>query len=190
LPATIRPSNVVALLAVLLLPTACSGSSRPPPAATTAPSTTVGRPATASIRLTSPAFRDGARMPRRYTCQGDEVSPPLTWRGVPAGVAELALVVEDTTGGQTIHWVVLHIAPSLHGIAEGAVPPGAQQVHPYFGPCPPAGRDLYRFTVYALPQPVRFTPDPDSPNPDRAAAHLVEASATAFGSITATYQKR
>jgi phosphatidylethanolamine-binding protein (PEBP) family uncharacterized protein len=189
LAATIRPSKVVALLAVVLLPAACAGGSHTQPATSTAPSATSGRPAAASIRLTSPAFRDGARMPRRYTCQGGDVSPPLSWQGVPAGVAELALVVEDTVGGQTIHWVVLHVDPRLHGIAEGTVPPGAQQLHPYFGPCPPAGRGLYQLTVYALPRPVRFTPDPDSTYPDRAAARLVEASATAFGRITATYQK-
>ena len=129
----------------------CGGGDRvegPPPAAP------------ASITLRSPAFADGATIPRRYSCDGAEVSPPLRWSGVPAGARSLALLLEDpdAPGGTFVHWTLYGLAPGTRALAEGKVPPGARQGEnssgddAYGGPCPPAGKGAHRyvFTLYAL----------------------------------------
>src|SRR5919198_814018 len=114
--------------------------------------------APATITVTSPDFADGAAIPKRFTCDGANVSPALRWSGVPAGTAELALVVDDpdAPGGTFTHWVVVNIDPGTASIDEGSPPPGARQApnsagkSSWFGPCPPSGAHHYRFTVYAL----------------------------------------
>src|SRR4051794_33134232 len=77
--------------------------------------------APATIRLTSAAFRDGGAIPRRFTCDGDDVSPPLSWAGVPGAAKALALVMEDpdAPGGTFVHWVLLDIPPREMALAAG-----------------------------------------------------------------------
>jgi Raf kinase inhibitor-like YbhB/YbcL family protein len=110
--------------------------------------------------LSSPEFADGQPIPRRFTCDGEDVSPPLAWEGVPDGAAALALVLDDPDagGGTYVHWVVHGLEPTLTGLDEGALPDGAREAENadgesgYSGPCPPEedGPHTYRFTVYAL----------------------------------------
>lgn len=104
-------------------------------------------PPTVAIRLTSPAFADGASIPSLYTCDGRDISPPLRWSGVPAGTRALTLVMRDpdAPGGNFVHWSLTGIRSSTTGIAAGAVPAGAVQgtngfgTVGYRGPCPPSG---------------------------------------------------
>jgi Raf kinase inhibitor-like YbhB/YbcL family protein len=124
---------------------------------------TVAGPAPAApdrIRVTSPAFEAGGTIPRRFTCSGENVSPPLAWSGVPADAGELAVVVEDpdAPGGTFVHWTLYAIPPDEPALAEGAIPPGAREGKTssgdtgYSGPCPPEGDrpHRYEFLVYAL----------------------------------------
>jgi Raf kinase inhibitor-like YbhB/YbcL family protein len=116
------------------------------------------------IAVTSPAFADGGTIPTRYSCEGDEISPPLRWTGVPGDARELALVVDDpdAPGGTFVHWVLFKLSPDHKGLNDGEVPAEARQAEnsngkrAYAGPCPPPGDDPhhYRFALYALRSPL------------------------------------
>lgn len=109
-----------------------------------------------AMQLTSAAFGHNEQIPSRYTCDGDDISPPLTLAGIPAGAVSLALIVDDpdAPGGTWVHWVEFNIAP-VEEIAEGAVALGTQGSNSwgrtgYEGPCPPSGTHRYFFKVSAL----------------------------------------
>jgi Raf kinase inhibitor-like YbhB/YbcL family protein len=122
--------------------------------------------------LRSDAFSDGGNIPPKYTCEGDNLSPPLTWGGTPAQTRSFALVMDDPDVllGAFTHWVVFDLDPTMSALGEGA------QVAPqlpgstiqgkngfgkvgYGGPCPPRGRPHhYRFTLYALDDLLRLAP--------------------------------
>lgn len=119
----------------------------------------------ARMKLTSSAFKANQPIPRRYTCQGDDISPPLAWTDVPEGTRSLALVVTDPDAPDPanpqrtwVHWVVYNLPPSTTSLDEGAhdLPAAAVQGTNdwhrtgYGGPCPPIGRHRYFFTLYAL----------------------------------------
>jgi Raf kinase inhibitor-like YbhB/YbcL family protein len=117
-------------------------------------------PTTATtLRLTSPAFGNGQPIPPEYTCVGDDVSPPLAWTGVPAGTAELALVVRDPDADGFIHWVIAGLPPDAAGLARADPPAQAVEELNDFGrqgwsgPCPPSGTHNYDFRLYALAEP-------------------------------------
>jgi Raf kinase inhibitor-like YbhB/YbcL family protein len=119
-------------------------------------------PAPATLRLASPAFHDGATIPKRFTCSGENVSPPLAILDVPKRTRELALVMEDRDAGGFVHWTVLRIAPDTALIGEGRVPRGAVETKNSFGdrrwggPCPPKSNTPhhYVFALYALEAPL------------------------------------
>jgi Raf kinase inhibitor-like YbhB/YbcL family protein len=148
--------------------------------------------ASRTITVASPAFADGERIPDRYTCHGDGVSPPLRWSGVPAD-SSVALVVDDPEpGGDYVHWVVLGISPTLGRIDPGTPPPDAQEVDGTGGPgwtapCPPSGTHHYRFTVYALPANEKFSVQGGSAT-DFVAA--IADQAVAWGRLTGTVSAR
>ena len=113
-----------------------------------------------SITLTSPVFSNGAVIPARYTCSGADVSPPISWGGVPDGAQSLALTVvdPDAPGKPFMHWLVFNLPASSTGLPEGE---GSQEgrlqgrndfgTNGYRGPCPPPGAPHnYHFKVYAL----------------------------------------
>jgi len=112
------------------------------------------------MALTSPAFKNGASIPERYSCEGENVPPPLRWTGTPAGATEVALIVEDpdATGEIFVHWIVAGIDRGTRSIEPGPAPAGAVQfkgssdMAAYIGPCPPDGGGVhhYHFEVYAL----------------------------------------
>jgi hypothetical protein len=117
--------------------------------------------------LTSPAFDEGGPIPERYTCDGEDVSPPLEWTGVPEGTAELVLTFldPDVPSGVFTHWTIHSIDPSAPGTPEGGVPEGAVQGlndfgdTGYGGPCPPPGpAHRYVFTLGALAEPSGLSP--------------------------------
>ena len=122
------------------------------------------------MRITSPAFPHNGSMPARFTCQGDDLSPPLEISGVPEGSAALVLLVDDPDAPDPAaprmvwdHWVVWNIPPATTAIAEGAAPSGAVQGvnswkrNDYGGPCPPIGTHRYFFKLYALDAPLALS---------------------------------
>jgi Raf kinase inhibitor-like YbhB/YbcL family protein len=144
------------------------------------------------ITVSSPAFAAGGAIPRRFTCMGENVSPPLAWSGVPAGTVEVAVVVDDPDAprGTYVHWVVVGIDPAHTELAEGALPPGSRQGRnsagkaAYSGPCPPGGPPHhYRFTVYALKSKVEVGND----TTPEAAIATIESAATARGRLVGTF---
>jgi Raf kinase inhibitor-like YbhB/YbcL family protein len=135
------------------------------------------------IQLTSPAFADGGTIPKRYSCDGDETSPPLRWTGVPTDAKELALLVEDPDApdGTFVHWVLFKLRPDLAGLEEGSVPDGARQgknsagSNAWAGPCPPEGDapHHYEFTLYALRSPLS---QPDGADADEVRSAVGDAA--------------
>lgn len=125
-------------------------------------STTKGIVPMTTLTVLSPAFEHEGLIPSKYTCDGDNVSPPLAIDGIPKGTVSLVLVVEDPDVPWTIredgvwdHWVVFNMPPDTTRIAEGEIPQGTlgrttQGVRAYGGPCPPDGEHRYLFRVYAL----------------------------------------
>ena len=120
-----------------------------------------------AMTLTSPAFKAGGEIQSKYSCQGQDLSPALTWEGVPAGARSLALVVDDPDAPDPaapkvtwVHWVVYDIPTTATGLPEGAsgpsLPTGTRVAkndwghEVWGGPCPPVGRHRYVFTLYAL----------------------------------------
>ena len=116
-----------------------------------------------ALDLRSPAFSEGSRIPSKYTCDGKDASPPLSWTGIPAGGKSLALTCDDpdAPAGLWVHWVVFDLPPSATGLPEGVaatpeISGGGRQGKNdfrkigYGGPCPPSGTHRYVFTLYAV----------------------------------------
>jgi Raf kinase inhibitor-like YbhB/YbcL family protein len=146
-----------------------------------------------TIAVTSAAFADGQQVPVRYTCDGDNVSPPLSWQNLPAGTRAVALVVDDPDAprGTFVHWVLLDLPAGTTSLSEGAVPAGAVQANnsagkaAYTGPCPPSGTHHYRFTVHALSEPTRLR---DGAKLDQA-LQAIATSGIARGRLVGTYAR-
>lgn len=126
------------------------------------------------LTISSPAFADGGPIPRAHTCDGADLSPPLTWSGVPAAAQQLALIVDDpdAPGRGFVHWVLYGLPASATGVPAGlprdgalAKPVTARQgsndFHRigYGGPCPPPGpAHRYGFVLYALDIELKLPP--------------------------------
>jgi Raf kinase inhibitor-like YbhB/YbcL family protein len=129
-----------------------------------------------AVELTSPAFALGGRIPRRHTCDGDNVSPPLAWSRLPEGTTSVAIVMDDpdAPGVTFTHWTAWGVEPSAGGLEEGARPPveGANDFGSvgYRGPCPPRrhGDHRYVFRLYALAAPLALGADATRKELDRA----------------------
>jgi len=144
---------IAALVAII-------GCASPPPASPRAPTPTTIQ----EITLVSPAFAQSADIPKRYTCDGEDISPALRWRNVPSGTQSFALIMDDPDApGRTFtHWVLFNLPAAQTELAE-AQKPGALGISGtndfgrlgYGGPCPPPGLGAHRyfFTVYALDVP-------------------------------------
>lgn len=120
-----------------------------------------------AMAIRSSAFGDHGGIPQRYTCDGEDRSPPLAWSGVPPGARSLALIVDDPDAPDPkaprrvyVHWVLYDLPPGAPGLDEGvdpaALPPGTLEGlndwgrTGYGGPCPPIGRHRYFHKLYAL----------------------------------------
>jgi Raf kinase inhibitor-like YbhB/YbcL family protein len=121
------------------------------------------------LLLVTPAFAPGGAIPSEYTCDGADISPPLSWSGLPQGTQSLVLVVEDpdAPSGTFRHWAAFDIPPSAPGLAAGygpnrPAPVGFRQARndfgavEYGGPCPPKGRGVhhYHFRLFAISRPT------------------------------------
>lgn len=112
--------------------------------------------------ITSTAFEDGALIPKRFTCEGDNVNPPLSFSNIPASAQSLVLLMDDPDvprhirqDGTWDHWVIFDMPASTGGVEEATVPPGVvglstRNVNAYGGPCPPDREHRYFFRLYAL----------------------------------------
>lgn len=153
------------------------------------------------LTLSSPAFSDGGAIPERYTRDGENVSPPLKWSGVPDGTKSLVLVLEDpdAPGGTFGHWAVFNIAPDVDGLpeAEGGKP-GPEALRQgkndfgnayYDGPEPPVGHGVhhYHFRLAGLDVPSLGTPGQLGVRRiwEEARKHLLEQA-----ELVGTYERR
>ncbi|MES9961942.1 MAG: YbhB/YbcL family Raf kinase inhibitor-like protein [Candidatus Sedimenticola sp. 20ELBAFRAG] len=129
-----------------------------------------------SFQISSSAFINQGDIPRIYTCDSSDLSPPLQWCGLPEGAASLVLIVDDPDAPDPaapkmtwVHWILYNLPTSLDGLAEGVgqLPGGSLEGMNdwgrtgYGGPCPPVGSHRYYFKLYALDLQL---PDMSKPN--------------------------
>jgi Raf kinase inhibitor-like YbhB/YbcL family protein len=156
-----------------------------------------------SLSLSSPAFAHGAGIPPAFTCEGQDLSPPLSWSGVPSGAKSLALIVDDPDAPDPaapqrtwVHWVLYNLPPDSSGIGQGVasrdLPAGTRVGRNdwgragYGGPCPPIGRHRYFHKLYALDTVL-----PDLGKADKAAlekamhGHVIDKA-----ELVGTYQNK
>jgi len=155
-----------------------------------------------SLVLSSTAFAEGQSIPRRHTCQGQDLSVPLAWSGLPAGTRSLALIVDDPDAPDPaapkhtwVHWVLYNIPIAATGLAAGvgpeALPAGTLQGRNdwgrtgYGGPCPPIGRHRYFHKLYALDTVLPDLGEPTKAELEKAMHGHVLARVELVG----TYQK-
>ncbi len=154
-----------------------------------------------TLTLTSSAFSHQGQIPKKYTCDGEDVSPPLVWTGVPAGTKSLALIVDDPDAPDPkapkmtwVHWVLYNIPPTATGLPEAVgtrLPPGTLEGlndwkrTGYGGPCPPVGRHRYFHKLYALDAVLPDLKKPTKAQLEKAMAGHVLAVAELIG----TYQR-
>ncbi len=146
------------------------------------------------MQLISPVFSNEGTIPAPYTCDGDDLSPPLRWDDVPAGTQSFALICDDpdAPGGTFVHWVVFNLSPEQRSLPEGVpadrtLPEGGLQGKNdfgkigYGGPCPPRGTHRYFFKLYALDRPLALSPGASKPQVAAALQGHVLATAEVVG---------
>jgi Raf kinase inhibitor-like YbhB/YbcL family protein len=152
--------------------------------------------------IESRAFSDGGAIPIMYTCQGDDISPPLEWRGIPAGTQSLVLIVDDPDAPDPqaprmtwVHWVLYNLPAQCTGLAEGILPAAlpadtGEGVNDwrrtgYGGPCPPVGRHRYFHKLYALDTQLPPMHKPTKADVESAMhGHIIEQAV-----LIGTYEK-
>lgn len=183
-----RIQFVAAMAVAFILATGCSNQAEP------------DRGTAAAMVLRSSAFADGQPIPDKYTCHGEDVSPPLQWSGAPARTKSIALTVEDPDAPMGIftHWIIFDVPPAANGFPEnetrsGTLPDGSKQGKNSFGnigyngPCPPAGKTHhYLFKVYALDTVLNL--DPGATKSDLFDA--MKGHVLAQGEWTGTYESQ
>jgi len=138
------------------------------------------------LTVSSPAFENNKLIPSKYTCDGDNVNPPLTIEGVPDETKSLVLIVDDPDApmGTWDHWIVWNIPPTSK-IEENTVP-GTEGVndsrkHSYGGPCPPWGTHRYFFKVYALNAKLNLNPNSNKKDVEKAMQDHILAKGELIG---------
>jgi Raf kinase inhibitor-like YbhB/YbcL family protein len=184
-------------LAAALLCSGCSTSQTP--AETPASSTLLpGVTDMAGFTLTSPSFSEGGAIPEKHSCDGSDLSPALDWVGAPTGTAVFALIVDDPDANGFVHWVAFNIAGGSGGSGGGlaeAIPPSGPPEQGrngfgrtgYGGPCPPSGTHHYRFTLFALSQPLALRATPSASD---VRAALATGVLLGQATLTATYTRK
>jgi len=123
------------------------------------------------IKIESSAFKEGGMIPVKYTCDGEDVSPPLKWGDLPTGTKSIALICDDPDApvGTWVHWVLYNLPPNDRALPENIPPKKTLEngaVHGtndfkrpgYGGPCPPGGTHRYFFKIYALDKTIGLAP--------------------------------
>ncbi|GAC1413145.1 MAG: YbhB/YbcL family Raf kinase inhibitor-like protein [Gemmatimonadaceae bacterium] len=155
-----------------------------------------------TLKITSPAFQPSGSIPSKYTCEGQDISPPLAWSGAPANTKAFALIVDDPDAPDPakpqrvyVHWVAYNLPANASSVPENAskkgLPKGALQGKndwgkaEYGGPCPPIGRHRYFFKLYALDTELTGLSSPTKADLERAMkGHVLES-----GELMGTYKK-
>jgi hypothetical protein len=130
------------------------------------------------LSLSSSAFAPGGRIPRLYTCEGRDISPPLKWSGIPGAATQLMLTMQDldAPGGSFIHWQLSELSPRSTGLGAGERPTIGNAgtngfgTTGYRGPCPPKGEKPHRYVI--------------------TVTALGDGRAVAIGRLTGTYARR
>jgi Raf kinase inhibitor-like YbhB/YbcL family protein len=143
-----------------------------------------------NLHVSSPSFEQDGLIPERYTCDGENINPPLEISHIPEKSVCLTLIVDDpdAPGGTWVHWTVWNI-PVTHHLKENEVH-GLQGrndfgQHHYGGPCPPSGTHRYFFKVYALDTLLAISGDSTKADVEKAmAGHII-----AFGELTGLYHR-
>jgi len=156
-----------------------------------------------TLIVRSPAFSEGSPIPRRHTGDGEDLSPPLSWSGLPATALELALIVDDPdapTPEPWVHWVIYKLPVTVHELAEGVPPVGRSGSAPtalqgrnswkgvgYRGPAPPKGHGVHRyfFKLYALDKALDLAQGLDKAGLKK----VIEDHVVAEGVLMGTYQR-
>jgi Raf kinase inhibitor-like YbhB/YbcL family protein len=143
-----------------------------------------------TLSVSSPVFENNKLIPAKYTCDGNDVNPPLTIEGTPAETKSLVLIVDDpdAPSGTWDHWVVWNIPP-INRIEENSVP-GTEGLttdrqHSYGGPCPPWGTHRYFFKVYALDTLLDLSPNSSKKDVEKA----VQGHVLAKGELIGLYRR-
>jgi Raf kinase inhibitor-like YbhB/YbcL family protein len=146
----------------------------------------------AALAVTSPAFAEGERIPQQYTCDGENLSPPLAWSGVPAEAKSLVLIADDPDApiGTWVHWVTYDLPPELTGLEEATAELGTAGTSSfnqpgYGGPCPPSGMHRYFFKVYALDTRLELAAGAHKAAVEKA----MQGHVLAQGQLMGTYQR-
>jgi Raf kinase inhibitor-like YbhB/YbcL family protein len=153
----------------------------------------------AELEVTSPAFLNGEKIPAKYTCDDQNVSPPFQWKGLPEGVQSIALIAEDpdAPGKTWVHWVLYNLPPTISDVPEN-IPPLKQLPAcgwhgtndfgsmGYSGPCPPSGSHRYHFKLYALDTILNLEPGASKAQVLKAAQGHILAEAQ----VTGVYQRK
>jgi Raf kinase inhibitor-like YbhB/YbcL family protein len=148
-----------------------------------------------AFELTSPAYASGQPIPAQYTCDGQDISPPLQWHDAPKDTQSFALIMDDpdAPAGDWVHWLLYNLPADLRELLENAALPQGSQTgknswgrFEYGGPCPPRGTHRYFFKLYAL----NTTLDQAAGN---SKAHLLKAIAwhtLAQAELMGTYSRQ
>jgi len=145
--------------------------------------------------ITSPAFAPGEAIPVKFTCDGEDISPPLRWDTPPDGARSLVLIMDDPDApvGTWVHWVVFNLPPDAPGLPENAeLPKGSGSGQNswgrlgYGGPCPPRGTHRYFFKLYALDMRLNL---PDGASKEQL-LKVMGGRILAQGELMGTYSKQ
>ena len=151
------------------------------------------------IQVLSTAFEEGGMIPPQYTCDGQDISPPLSWQSIPEGTRSIALIADDPDApmGTFVHWVLYDLPADVRELQENVpdaktLSNGAKQGANgfgrigYGGPCPPSGTHRYFFKIYALDTATNLLPGQKKAQLLRA----MEGHILAQGQIMGKYQRR
>jgi len=145
------------------------------------------------MKITSPVFENNKPIPKKYSCDGDNINPSLEIFGVPKGAKSLVLIMDDPDApiGTFIHWVIFNINPLTSLIEENSVPKNAieglnsAKKHSYLGPCPPSGIHHYYFKLYALDMMLNLDSSSDKADVEKSMeGHILEAA-----NLIGTYER-
>lgn len=150
--------------------------------------------ASSAFDLTSNAFGEGDAIPQEFSCDGTNVSPPLSWTDVPSGAGALVLVVDDPDARGFVHWIVLDLNDTDGDLPKGVAPTAdsPQQGRNDFGnvgwggPCPPSGSHRYDFTLTAIAAPLGLTGHPSG---EDVGAALTRADVLGQATLSGTYRR-
>jgi Raf kinase inhibitor-like YbhB/YbcL family protein len=184
--------RVASIALMMMFAAACAKQ----PAATTPNSPGTQTTQATTMKLASSAFTEGQAIPRQYTCDGINISPPLEWTGIPKSAKTLAIVADDpdAPAGTWAHWVIYNLPADTMGMIENV--PAMEEIKGgglqgkndfekigYGGPCPPSGTHRYFFKIYALDSELPLKAGATKADVEKAMSGHVLAQAQLMGTF-------